>query len=322
METSFVRLDVIIPTYNRCGLLAKALRSLSAARVPAGMDVRVTVVDNNSKDETRGVVEEQKETFDGRLGYVFEAKQGRSHALNTGIGLTTGDLIGLIDDDEEVDAGWFETIYETFGKEDVDFIGGPYIPVWGAEPPPWLPATYVGVIGWVDGGEEVVPFGDAYPGILMGGNAVLTRSIVSEIGLYSTALGRTDKHLLSCEDRDLYMRLIASGAKGFYIPDLKIYHYIPPERLTKKYFRRWCFWQAVSMTTIDATYPVSKVYVLGVPRWFYGLAARRFFGSARELLRRPRSSPQVFSAELAVWEIAGFFYGKHFYRPQQQSAMA
>src|SRR3954469_8295858 len=97
-----MRLDVIIPTYNRCELLERTLASLLAAEVPTGLDARVTVVDNNSRDRTREVVEGWQERFGGRLGYVFGGgARGRPPAVNAGILATSGDLVGIIDDDEE-----------------------------------------------------------------------------------------------------------------------------------------------------------------------------------------------------------------------------
>src|SRR4051794_38386926 len=100
MLTPIMKLDVIIPTYNRDQLLKRTLDSLLNAEVPASLEVRVTVVDNNSKDSTRQTVESYREKFCGRLDYVFEGRQGRSFALNAGIRSTTGELVGMIDDDE------------------------------------------------------------------------------------------------------------------------------------------------------------------------------------------------------------------------------
>ena len=211
-----MRLDVIVPTYNRHQMLEQTLGSLLRGQVPSTLDVKVTVVDNNSTDNTRQVVEEWAQKFKGRLNYVFERKQGRSSALNAGITSTDGDLIGMIDDDEEIDERWFARVQSAFSQTDVDFIGGPYVPKWGASPPAWLPMNYVGVIGWIDGGSEVVPFDENYPGILMGGNAVLTRSIFQKVGLYKTSLSRTGKRLLAGEDEDMYQRLRAARARGFY----------------------------------------------------------------------------------------------------------
>src|ERR1039458_122741 len=96
-----LQIDVIIATYNRCGLLQHALDSLLKAHIPSGLDVTVVVVDNNSTDDTHGVVRTYEPKFQGRLKYIFEHRQGRSWALNAGIAGTTGDLVGMIDDDEQ-----------------------------------------------------------------------------------------------------------------------------------------------------------------------------------------------------------------------------
>src|SRR5262245_38477770 len=107
-------LDVIIPTHNRHLMLARTLKSLLDAPVPAGLEVCITVVDNNSSDETRNVVNEFSAGIGRALKYVFEARQGRSFALNAGIHSTDGDLIGMIDDDEEIDRLWYTTINSAF----------------------------------------------------------------------------------------------------------------------------------------------------------------------------------------------------------------
>ena len=108
----------------------------------------------------------------------------------------------------------------------------------------------------------------------MGGNAILRRAVLLKVGLYKTWLGRTDKGLLSGEDEELYGRLLASDAKGMYLPNLKIYHHVVPERLTKKYFRSWCFWRGVSLGLLERTRKQDCAYLLGVPRWHYRSAAR------------------------------------------------
>lgn len=307
-----MRLDVIIPTYNRQDLLPSSLNSLFAAEIPEGLEVGITVVDNNSTDNTREVVESFQKKFGERIQYVFEQQQGRSHALNAGITATSGDLVGTIDDDEEVDRNWFNVAFEAFQTRDLDFIGGPYIPRWGSSPPEWLPPSYGGVVGWVDGGDREVPFDSNYPGILMGGNAVFKRSILSKIGLYTTWLGRTDKGLLTGEDEELYGRLLASGAKGMYLPDLRIYHHVMPERLTKRYFRRWCFYRGVSLGLLDRTRRLPCAYLFGIPRWHYRNAFKGMVATVAHLVIKPKNPAEAFAAELGVWDWLGLLYGRHF----------
>jgi glycosyltransferase involved in cell wall biosynthesis len=310
-----MRLDVVIPTYNRSEMLARTLASLLAAEAPAALDVRVIVVDNNSKDATRQTVEEWAAKFGGRLSYVFETKQGRSHALNAGIAAASGELVGMIDDDEEVDARWLVRVGEAFEDTSVDFVGGACLPRWGVPRPSWLPSEYPGVIGCLDGDAgRPQEFGAEYEGLLWGGNAVIRRDVLARVGPYATELGRGKANLMTGEDREMFERLMQSGARGLYLPDLVIYHYGPPERLTKRYHRRWCFWNGVSQGLSDRRKPAPVVYLAGVPRWLYGKAARALKGSARAALRRGDPA-RVFAGELTVWELCGFFYGKHFYKP-------
>ena len=308
-----MRLDVIIATFNRATLLARALDSLRAARVPAGLDVQVTVVDNASRDGTRATVEAAMADFGGRLRYLYEGNVGKSHALNAGIAATDGDLVGMIDDDEEIDPTWYQTVARAFADPTLDFIGGPYHPRWGAPAPAWLPPRPSSIVGWVAPSAEVRRFGDpTFDAMLMGGNAVVRRPLLERAGPYSTALGPTaGQRLGSGEDHDMYLRLLAAGGRGEYRPDLVIHHFVPPERLEKRYHRRWMFWHAVSMTRMPDVDAAATPRWFGVPRWVWG-------GAARGTLEAPRgrvgSGPaalrwQRFERELRWWDLAGRLYG-------------
>jgi glycosyltransferase involved in cell wall biosynthesis len=307
-------LDVLIPTYNRAALLRRTLESLLAAEHPSSLPFAVTVCDNRSTDDTPAVVAEYQPRFGNRLHYLYEAVAGRSSALNAGIAATTGDLVAMIDDDEEVDRTWFSCIDLAFRDPATDFIGGPYVPRWTMSPPDWLPSRYGSVIGRADCGSEVRQYGPGFDGMLMGGNAVIRRRVLARVGPYRTDIGRTATRLMSCEDEDMFKKLLAAGLRGFYRPDLIIHHYVAPERVSKRYFRSWCFWRGVSLGILDHQQPEDVVYVLGVPRHMIGTAVRstldtvtRFFG--------PGARARRFANELAWWDLAGFVYGKHWQRP-------
>lgn len=307
-------LDVLVATCERPDLLARTLSSLLAAPVPPGLEVRVTVVHNDGTNAARMVVEHWIPRFEGRLAYRYERRRGKSHALNAGVEATDGDLIGFVDDDEEINRGWYREVLRAFQHEGVDFIGGPCLPRWGAVPPSWMPPAYRGVIGYVDDGDQVMVFGKDAPGILMGGNAVVRRRTLQRTGRFEPQLGpQPDRRLMSGEDEDLYVRLLSAGAHGLYIPDLKIYHYVPADRLTKPYYRRWCFWNGVSRSLIEGRRPSAAIRIGKVPRYLYGRAVRGLV----QLLRPFRAAVDPasrFAAELALWHIVGFIYGTYFRR--------
>ena len=309
-----MRLDVVIPTLNRSTLLARTLTSVRAAERPPGLDVGVIVVDNGSRDDTAEVVRAAERDFGGPLRYLLERRPGKSHALNSGIAASDAELIGMIDDDEEIDRGWLLAVARAFADERLDFIGGPYLPRWGAEPPPWLPREFPAVIGWVESGSEVRDFDATFGGTLMGGNAVVRRRVLERVGPYRPDLGPAgDRRLLSCEDEEMHNRLLAGGARGQYRPDLVIYHYVPPERLTKRYHRRWMFWHGVSTGRLDRMSPQPVAQIAGVPRYLLGDLARGLLGALRATLTRERAR-RWFAEELRFRDFAGFLWGKFLYR--------
>lgn len=305
-----MRLDVVLPTYNCHALLRRALQSLLEAPVPEGMSVGVTVVDNNSTDATPGVVNEFLPAFGGRLQYVLETTRGKGVALNAGIRRTEGELIGMIDHDEEIHPQWFTCIHRAFQDPALDFTGGPYVPRWSQPPPAWLPRRFRAVVGAIDHGPEVRRFGEpGFDALLAGGNAVVRRSLFDRVGLYSPALGPGAAGF--CEDDDMHRRFMAAGACGKYLPDLIVYHWVPAERLTKSYHRKWAFRNGGALAVLDAMHPESGPRLFGAPRWF----VRRGLGGLAEWLISPLLRGERFldgfSGQLTFIRLLGFLYALH-----------
>lgn len=307
-----VRLDVLIPTRNRCRLLTRALHSLLEATPPARLSVRILVIDNGSTDSTAAFLVWIAARYRGRVEVIRERRSGKSRALNAGIACSNADLIGMIDDDEEIDPNWYSEIDRAFEDPSVDFIGGPYFPRWSTPPPDWLPRDYLAVIGSVDSGEGERGFGPDFPGILKGGNAVIRRSVLIAVGPYAEHLGPTAfARLLSCEDEEMYLRLLEAGARGRYLPSLIVHHHVSDSRVTPSYFRRWCFWRGVSRGLMDRRHPMPVTYLAGVPRFLYGRAAQGLLNLSMRALGSHRA-PDL-SDELSVWDVAGYWWGRHIY---------
>src|SRR5207248_4545281 len=110
---------------------------------------------------------------------------------------------------------------------------------------------------------------------------------------------------------DMYWRLLEHGNKGKYFPDLVIFHYITATRLTREYYRKWCFWRGASRGLMDRRHPLPVRYLGGVPRFLWGRAARSCLRLAASAPRRPPS--EVFTDELRVWDLAGYVCGRHLY---------
>lgn len=306
-------LDVLIPTLNRAPSLERAVRSVLEAEGVPGLLVHVTIILNHCTDDSAARMRALEAAAGGRLSVIAERRRGKSKALNAGLAATRGDVVGMIDDDEEVDRGWIATIARAFADESLDFIGGPYVARWSVPPPAWIPRDYLAVVGSADAGSTPRQYGRDFPGILKGGNAVIRRRTLYRVGPYAEHLGPgAFSRMFSCEDEEMYLRLLEHGARGRYLPDLVVYHHVSRERLTPEYFRHWCFWRGVSRGLMDFGNPLPVRYLAGVPRFMYGRALLGFRGITVNLLRG-RPARDALSDELKIFDLAGYFYGRHVY---------
>src|SRR6185503_14372472 len=131
---------VLICTYNRASMLGPTLDSLAQMEAP-GLNWDVLVVDNNSSDDTAAVVQSRAASYPVPLRYLFEGRQGKSNALNTGMASTDADIIAFTDDDVQVPANWLSRTKAAFDTHNCDYVGGPVAPWWEATPPRWLPTS-------------------------------------------------------------------------------------------------------------------------------------------------------------------------------------
>ena len=124
--------SVLIATFNRAGLLDETLDWLARTRVSPGRSWEVIVIDNNSTDSTREVVERHRARLPVPLTYLLERQQGRSSALNAGIAAARGRVLVFTDDDVRVGERWLDAAVDALAGEDrtVGYAGGPVRPIW------------------------------------------------------------------------------------------------------------------------------------------------------------------------------------------------
>src|SRR5687767_3303766 len=140
MPLAPVAASVLICTYNRASLLRETLESLAGVKSARAWEV--VIVDNNSTDDTRTVVEEMAVTFPAPLLYVFEPRQGKSHALNTGLDVCRGQVIVFTDDDVHVAPAWADAACASLaGQRWPAHAAGAVRPSGGAGPTRWLDQT-------------------------------------------------------------------------------------------------------------------------------------------------------------------------------------
>jgi glucosyl-dolichyl phosphate glucuronosyltransferase len=279
-------------------MLRETLESLARMDdVAGGWDV--LVVDNNSTDGTRDVVASLAGSFPVTLRYLREPRQGKSHALNTGIAATPSDIIAFTDDDVVVAKRWLaEAIKPLVDRSDVDYTGGPVRAIWGTTPPSWLPTTNSnlwGTIAVLDYGEEPFVFEERRC-IPIGANMAVRRSVFARAGVFNPSFGRIGNSLLGQEQSEFFYRTRRLRIRGVYVPAMELHHHVPGTRLTRRYFRRWWYWKGISRARLHTIHPETEVgldlrhvrRINGVPRFAFG----EVFGHVRRLctsvLRRDR----------------------------------
>lgn len=63
-------------------------------------NVEYILVDGNSKDKTKNIIKEYEPLFEGRMKWVSESDNGLYDAMNKGIKMATGDVIGILNSDD------------------------------------------------------------------------------------------------------------------------------------------------------------------------------------------------------------------------------
>jgi glycosyltransferase involved in cell wall biosynthesis len=309
-----MKFSIVIATYQRAAELVETLDSL--AKLQSSDPWEVIVVDNNSSDDTRDVVERARAHFPARLTYAFEREQGRSAALNHGFGLAGGDIIVTTDDDVRVPVDWLTRIGNAFAIQEREYIGGRVLPIWGAPRPRWLPdhgGSQWAVIALLDFGPEPIRIGTRVP---LGVNMAFRRRALDAVGGFNPRIGRKAGTLLGQEVREWCLRAHEAGLRGDYIPDVTLRHVIPADRLNKRYFRRWFYWRGISRAMLYAdtgldmeapersTLDFSTVpHIAGVPRYMFRSAVHMALDLVRATVRR--DPERAFEREVWLCFFAG-----------------
>lgn len=260
-------LSVILCTYNRATLLDKALRSLEQMRQPAGLSWELLLVDNNSSDSTKAVVDATIRRGILPCRYVFEPHQGKSNALNTGVAQAKANILVFTDDDVTFDADWLGAIWRPFDDPKVLGLGGQIIPVWSSPRPSWYaetgPYTLMTAVIRYQFGDQLKPV-EKPP---WGANMAFRREAFTRYGSFDPRLGPIGNTLMRGEDVVLGQRMLAAGERLLYVPNAIVYHPVEPERLRKGYFQAYYYQHGRMEIRITPVGP-EAVRWLGVPRHF------------------------------------------------------
>lgn len=156
------------------------------------------IIDGKSKDNTLNIVKEYEKKFEGRMRIISEKDKGLYDAMNKGINLATGDIIGIINSDDcLIDSRVFSRIINNY-TEQTDILYGDLIYVNEDLTQP--------VRDYISGENKNLYWCPAHP------TMYIRKSIFKKIGLYNL-------NYKTAADFDMMVRLNKANCKFTYLKD-------------------------------------------------------------------------------------------------------
>ena len=110
------RVSIVMPTLNQQRYLRAAIDSI----LEQSCEAEIIVVDGGSTDGSLEILE----SYGDRIRYLSEPDDGQSDALNKGLSLTTGEVIGWLNSDDVYKPAAFSHVLRMFDDPSVKWIYG------------------------------------------------------------------------------------------------------------------------------------------------------------------------------------------------------
>jgi glycosyltransferase involved in cell wall biosynthesis len=211
------KVSVVVPTWNRAELLARTIDKIEQQTLPRDL-YEVLVVDNNSTDDTRAVLDQKASTYPN-LKVFSQAKRGAAATRNVGISKAKGEIVLFIDDDILAEPVLVEEHWKYHQKHaGASIIGGVTTP-WDSCSDPFL--------RYLRDRRIFNPYSIACGPMDFSyyhtGNVSTARSLLKEVGGFNEQFA-----IYGMEDIELGYRLERHGSRMVHGPDAKASHqYFP-----------------------------------------------------------------------------------------------
>ncbi len=235
---------VAIPTYNGERRLPEVLDKLLKQINAEHFAWEVIVIDNNSTDQTRKVVEEYQKNWPSNhpLRYCFEAKKGLCFARQRAVEEAKGKFVGFLDDDNLAAPDWVGQAY-AFGMER-DRVGayGSRIKGEFEVNPPKNFERIAPLLAITDRGTQPCIYEPNKKLLPPGAGLVVRKQAWMENVPTNLLLGPkgNNKTIQRGEDLEAVLYIQKAGWELWYNPKMSVAHRIPRERLEKDYLLKLC----------------------------------------------------------------------------------
>jgi glycosyltransferase involved in cell wall biosynthesis len=298
-------------TYNRSDRLPLLITRLRQQECP--IDFEILVINNNSTDNTKDVLNDLANQPGKKLLHVIETQQGIPYARNRAITESfDADYLYFMDDDELPKPGLLTAAIDALEREGADCVGGGVINYF--EPnqrPHWLDDSLLGFLAETDHGQH--PFwikNDTTP--IWTANVAYRMQIFrnDESLRFDIRYNRIGKGIGGGSDLKMFEDILTRKMKIRYRPDMVVEHFVEQWRLSRRYFLKLHFLSGRR----TALYEFSGNYktLMGIPYFmFVQLFKQSLSWLSTTIKRKPGSLRQGMNATYA----AGMIYGcalKHY----------
>jgi glycosyltransferase involved in cell wall biosynthesis len=298
-----IDISVVVPTFDRPHAVLDCVSSLVAQDVARH---EVIVVDNACDDHLRTSLAGLP-VGDTPVRYVAEPAPGLHNARHRGAREASGKLLLYTDDDVLCASGWVNAYRVAFeAHPEMVVAAGPVAPLWDEDPEQWLAEladpSFFTPYALIDRGRDFVlePAGPR-TGPFFGCNMAIRKSTLFETGGFHIEL--VGSRYLGDGETGLHRVLRRSDGLVGWVPNARVGHRIPRDRMSLRYLRRRAGLQgaADAYSRYNGAIPSRRALVLDAARHLHDAAhnTRRARGAGRDL--RP---DQIHAAMAARRELA------------------
>ncbi len=218
------RVSLIIPCYRDASTIARALESVYRQTRP--VEEVIVVIDCSPETEE---IESALKAFPRVILIKHASNLGLAATRNTGVEVATGDIVTFLDADDELHPQKVELQLHVLGQNTA--VTCAVRRIWPDKPAGESPLyERVGVVQRVTGTGKMV-----LTNFLTGASLMIQKDLMQKMGGY-------DSSLRSCEDYDLWLRLIECGVTVRNI-QLPLYYYHLNERSLSRDVASVSYWE-------------------------------------------------------------------------------
>lgn len=190
------KISIITPSYNQGQFIERTINSVLNQNIP---QLEYIIVDGKSQDETVSILTRYRH----QLAFISEHDKGQTHAINKGLAMCGGDIIGWLNSDDVYCPGAIEKIEDFFERH------------------PEIEVIY-GKAYTIDENDNAM---DLYPTNPWNFKSLKKFCYISQPAVFFrrsvfNRYGKLDESLNYCMDYEYWIRLGKANASIAYLPEV------------------------------------------------------------------------------------------------------